>query len=169
MNCAHGTDEQLQLQAVCFLHEQSCTITATSKRGWHEAWVAFWLKKTAKRGRRTAWNFLIDEEFFFLLNRWSLHAKHGRIPQTWGRRVHQWPQQRLPLLVAAAAAAATLGQALALTALSQVHQCLRFLWPQSPPQRPSQVPRVKAVVSCCVVPCWFLEELDSLWNCLMEC
>lgn len=88
----------------------------------------------------------------FLSNRWSLHAKHGRIPQTWGRRVHQWPQQRLPLLVAAAAAAATLGQAVALTALSQVHQCLLFLWPQLPPQRPSQVPLVKAVVSPCGVP-----------------
>lgn len=89
---------------------------------------------------------------FFLLNRWSLLAKHGRIPRTWGRRVPQWPQQRLPLLVAAAAAAATLGQAVALTALSQVHQCLLFLWPQSPPQRPSQVPHIKAVVSRCVVP-----------------
>lgn len=125
--------------------------------------LPFELKWTVKKRNTvlTSWNFLIDEEICFLLNRWSLHAKHGRIPQIWGRRVHQWPQQHLPLLVAAAvaAAAATLGQAVVLTALSLVHQCLLFLWRQLHRQLPCQVPDIKIVVSCCIVP-WLCFSRD---------
>lgn len=171
MNCAHVQLDRIRCSnlspyAFCMI---SCTIMVTFKKrlAWSLNCLLNW-KELLKEEDWTSWNFLIDEDICFLLNRWSLHAKHGRILQIWGRRVRQWPQQHLPSLVAAAVAAAaatTLGQAVVLTALSLVHQCLPFLWPRSHRQLHCQVPDVKVVVTCCTVH-WLmlLKILDSLWK-----
>ena len=50
--CAVGTDKKLQLKAVCFLHEQSCTIMMTFKKEARmKPELPFELKRTAERER----------------------------------------------------------------------------------------------------------------------